>query len=152
MPLAVCAVAVLAFVGGMLVAAQGPIYARLSEGLDRNTLVAVFLAYGTAALLTGTMALATGGFRGVSATSIVDLPPWVWLGGLFGALHVVIAIQSVPVLGLTLFLVIVTIGSLFGGALYDHLGILGLVERPITLLKLAGLALVTFGVAVVALG
>lgn len=136
----------------MLVAAQGPIYARLSEGLGRNDLFAVFLAYMTAAIVTGVFGLVTGSFREVSVLEITKLPYWVWFGGLFGAVHVIISIQSVPVLGVTLFLVVVTLGSLFGGVIYDHTGIMGLTEKPITLLKVIGLFLVSLGVAVVAIG
>tara|TARA_R100001369_G_scaffold7022_2_gene18099 strand:+ start:424 stop:882 length:459 start_codon:yes stop_codon:yes gene_type:complete len=141
---------VLAFLGGMLVAAQGPIYARLAEGLSRNYLLAVFLAFATAALVTGIMALATGSFRGLSATTLSGLPIWVWLGGMFGAVHVVISMQSIPALGVTLFLVIVVTGNLAGAARYDHFGAMGLAERPFSLVKAFGLALVVLGVGLVA--
>ncbi|MGR3505748.1 MAG: DMT family transporter [Paracoccaceae bacterium] len=141
---------VLAFLGGMLVAAQGPIYARLAEELGRNYLLAVFLAFATAALVTGFMALVTGSFRGLSAATLSGLPIWVWLGGMFGAVHVVISMQSIPVLGVTLFLVIVVTGNLAGAALYDHFGAMGLAERPFSLAKAFGLALVILGVGVVA--
>jgi transporter family-2 protein len=141
---------VLAFLGGMLVAAQGPIYARLAEGLGRNYLLAVFLAFATAAVVTGIMALVTGSFRGLSAATLGGLPIWVWLGGMFGAVHVVISMQSIPVLGVTLFLVIVVTGNLAGAALYDHFGAMGLAERPFSLAKAFGLALVILGVGMVA--
>lgn len=141
---------VLAFLGGILVAAQGPIYARLAEELGRNYLLAVFLAFATAALVTGFMALVTGSFRGLSAATLSGLPIWVWLGGMFGAVHVVISMQSIPVLGVTLFLVIVVTGNLAGAALYDHFGAMGLTARPFSLTKAFGLALVVLGVGMVA--
>ncbi|AML51049.1 DMT family transporter [Falsihalocynthiibacter arcticus] len=140
----------MAFLGGILVAAQGPIYARLSEGLGRNYLLAVFLAFTTAAFVTGIMALATGSFRGLTTATLTGSPLWVWLGGMFGAVHVVISMQSIPVLGVTLFLVIVVTGNLVGAALYDHIGAMGLVGRPFSLGKGLGLALVILGVGIVA--
>ena len=85
--------AAMAFVGGMLVAAQGPIYARLSAGLNRDYLLAVFLAFSTAAVLTGALALLSGSFRSLSVATLSHLPLWVWLGGVFGAIHVVISMQ-----------------------------------------------------------
>ena len=88
--------AVLAFVGGMLVAAQGPIYARLSAGLNRDFLLAVFLAFSTAAALTGALAFLSGSLRNLTVTTLTHLPLWVWLGGVFGAIHVVISMQSIP--------------------------------------------------------
>ena len=150
MQVAVLIFGVLAFLGGMLVAAQGPIYARLVEGLGRNYLLAVFLAFAVAALVTGIIALVTGSLRGLSAATLSGLPIWVWLGGMFGAIHVVISMQSIPVLGVTLFLVIVVTGNLVGAALYDHVGAMGLTERPFSLTKAFGLALIVLGVGIVA--
>ena len=150
MPAAILIFGSLAFLGGMLVAAQGPIYARLSEGLGRNYLLAVFLAFSTAALLTGVIALATGSFRNLTAATLSGLPPWVWLGGMLGALHVVISMHSIPVLGVTLFLVIVVTGNLAGAAIYDHFGAMGLTARPFTAGKAIGLGLVVLGVGIIA--
>ncbi len=140
----------MAFVGGMLVAAQGPIYARLSEGLGRDHLLAVFLAFATATFATGISALATGSFRTLSVPTLAQLPYWVWLGGLFGAVHVLISMQSIPVLGVTMFLTIVVAGNMVGAAAYDHIGAMGLAERPITAWKVFGLVLVVLGVGIVA--
>ena len=58
--------------------------------------------------------------------------------------------QSIPILGVTLFLVIVVTGNLAGGALYDNFGMMGLAERPFSIAKAIGLCLVIAGVSVVA--
>ena len=72
--------AVMAFLGGMLVAAQGPIYARLSAGLNRDFLLAVFLAFSTAAALTGALAFLSGSFRNLTVTTLTHLPIWTCRG------------------------------------------------------------------------
>lgn len=149
-PAATLISAALAFTGGMLVATQGPIYARLSMGLNRDYLIAVFLAFATATVVTGMLALFTGSFRNLSVATLGQLPPWVWLGGLFGAIHVVISMQAIPVLGVTLFLVIVVIGNLVGAAIYDHLGAMGLEVRTFSFAKGLGMLLVITGVGIVA--
>ena len=140
--------AAMAFVGGMLVAAQGPIYARLSAGLNRDYLLAVFLAFSTAAVLTGALALLSGSFRSLSVATLSHLPLWVWLGGVFGAIHVVISMQSIPALGATLFLVIVVTGNLVGAAMYDHFGAMGLEVRSFSFAKGLGLLLVVAGIGI----
>ncbi|MCB1348204.1 MAG: DMT family transporter [Maritimibacter sp.] len=142
--------ALAAFIGGMLVAAQGPIYARLSEGVGRDPLLAVFLAFATATCATGLVALLSGSFRSLVPAALAALPAWVWLGGLFGAVQVVISMRTIPILGVTVFLVIVVTGNLVGGALYDHLGAMGLTPRALSLGRALGLGLVILGVAVVA--
>ncbi|MEL6465651.1 MAG: DMT family transporter [Pseudomonadota bacterium] len=144
--------AVMAFAGGMLVAAQGPIYARLSAGLNRDYLLAVFLAFSTAAALTGALAVLSGSFRSLTMTTITHLPLWVWLGGVFGAVHVVISMQSIPALGVTLFLVVVVAGNLVGAAIYDHIGAMGLEVRSLSWTKGLGLLLVIAGVGIVVRG
>lgn len=65
--------AALTFVGGMLVAAQGPIYARLSESLNQNYLLAVFLAFATASAVTGLLAAFAGSFRDMSVGTLLSL-------------------------------------------------------------------------------
>ena len=113
MPVVFLLFGALAFLGGMLVAAQGPIYARLSEGLGRKSHLAVFLGFATAVLVKGVMAV----------------------------VHVVISMQSIPVLGITLFLVIGVTGNLVVAAIYDHFGAMELAERPFSLTKALGLTL-----------
>jgi transporter family-2 protein len=134
----------------MLVAAQGPIYARLSDGLGRDHLLAVFLAFLTATCATGVLACLAGSFRNLTMPSLIALPPWVWLGGLFGAIHVVISMQSIPMLGVTVFLVLVVTGNLVGAAIYDHWGVMGIAERPFSLPKAIGIGCVILGVGIVA--
>ncbi len=150
MPTTLILFIVLTFAGGMLVAAQGPIYARLSEGLDRDYLLGVFLAFASAACVTGVLAYACGSFRNLTIGALSALPLWVWLGGMFGAVHVVISMQSIPVLGVTLFLVIVVSGNLVGAAIYDHLGAMGLAVRSFSFAKAFGLIVVILGVIIVA--
>lgn len=141
-----------ALVGGLLVAAQGPIYARLAAGLGGRVMLAVCLAFLLGACVTGALALASGGLRGLTAAglgrALGAVPAWVWLGGLFGACQVAISMQAIPVLGAMVFLLLVVTGNLVGAALYDHLGAFGLEIRSLTPQRLAGLGLVLAGVAV----
>ena len=64
--------------------------------------------------------------------------------------HVVISIQSIPVLGIMLFLVIGVTGNLVGAAIYDYFGAMELAERPFSLTKALGLTLVIVSVEIVA--
>jgi len=120
----------------MLVAAQGPIYARLSEGLRGDSLAAVFLSFLSATLVTGLLVVGAGNWRTISG--VANLPPWVWLGGLLGACHVVISMHAIPLVGISAFLVLVISGNLIGAAIYDHFGVFGLAPRPFTASRLAG--------------
>jgi len=136
--------------GGMLVAAQGPIYARLSEGLNRDPLTAVFLAFLSATLATGTLVLLLGNWRSLSSVALATLPPWVWIGGLLGVCQVVISMRAIPLLGVSAFLVLVIAGNLVAATVYDHFGMLGLVPRPVTVSRLLSLVIVIVGALFVA--
>ena len=114
--------------GGCLVAAQGPIYARMASGLGAHPLVPVFLAFASAALVLG-VCLLIGQIRLPEARQVLALPWWLWLGGLFGAYQVMISTLAVPRLGVTLFLMLVILGNMAGAVILDHFGWFGLSRR-----------------------
>jgi len=136
-----------ALVGGLLVAAQGPIYARLAAGLANNALAAAFLAFFTATICLALVLVASGAGR-PQPSVIAKLPFWVWLGGLFGAYQVVVSMTAVPQLGATLFIMLVVVGNMLGGALYDQFGMFGLERRPLTVGSLLGIGLAVLGVLI----
>ena len=147
MPWATASLAAAALVGGLLVAAQGPIYARLADGLGGNLLVGAFLAFLTATIFLGAILL------GCSASwphpsALAQLPPWVWLGGVFGAYQVIVSMTAVPRLGVVSFIMLVVLGNLVGGAVYDQLGWFGLERRPLTVGATLGICLALLGVLI----
>ncbi len=81
-----------------------------------------------------------------SRTALAGVPVWAWFGGLFGAFYVAISTVVAAQLGATSLLVLGLAGQLAMALLVDHYGWLGLPEHPITLVRLAGVALVAAGV------
>lgn len=137
--------ALAAVLGGVLIAAQGPIYARMSAALGGNPLFAAFLAFGMATLALG-LALILRQTPAPNAGQFAQLPWWVWLGGLYGAYQVLVSMQAVPRLGVTLFLMLVILGNMIGASAFDQYGWFGLPKRPMTLAGAAGVALMFAGV------
>ena len=135
--------------GGCLVAAQGPMYARMAAGLGAHPLVPVFLAFASATLVLGACLL-IGQIRLPGAKQVLGLPWWVWLGGLFGACQVMISTLAVPRLGVTLFLMLVILGNMAGAVILDHFGWFGLPRRPVSPNAIIGIALVLAGAFVTA--
>jgi len=117
----------------------------LSEGLNRDPLAAVFVAFLSATVATGMLVLATGNWGSLSVVGLVALPPWVWLGGLLGVCQVMISMRAIPLLGVSVFLVMVIAGNLVAAALYDHFGVFGLAPRSFTRMRLGGLIIVVVG-------
>jgi transporter family-2 protein len=78
-----------------------------------------------------------------------NLPWYAWVGGLYGAVFVVAAAWGVPRLGVALTITLMVAGQLLIGLILDQVGAFGAPQHPISLGRLAGVALVIGGVLMV---
>ena len=78
-----------------------------------------------------------------------ELPWWVVVGGVVGAVFVAGSIITAPVLGVALFFVCMVAGQLIGSTIIDHVGAFGLEVKPANTIKLLGLGFVIFGAVLV---
>lgn len=76
-------------------------------------------------------------------------PWWLWIGGVLGAVYVISAAALTPKLGAAGFLVLVVAGQMVAAVLVDHFGLMGLTPRPVTLARLAGVALILIGAVLI---
>jgi transporter family-2 protein len=81
-----------------------------------------------------------------SRDTIAAVPAWAWFGGLFGAFYVAISTIVASELGAASLLALALVGQLGMALVVDHFGWLGLPVNPITLTRLAGVALLGAGV------
>ena len=77
---------------------------------------------------------------------ISSVPWWAWLGGLMGAFYVAVSTIVASQLGTASLLGLGLLGQLTLALAADHYGWMGLPEHPITLTRLAGVALLGAGV------
>jgi len=84
-----------------------------------------------------------------SATRLGEIPWWVWIGGLLGAFYVTGSIVSAPRLGAVTLAMAVILGQTLASVLVDQFGWVGFAEHHVTPGRLAGVALVVGGVALV---
>jgi transporter family-2 protein len=135
------AIPVAVAIGGTL-AAQAPLNALLGRHVGNIGATLVAFAVGLAALVA--VSAVAGGFDRLGALG--DAPSWAIVGGgLISALYVTSIVWTVKALGAG-GLTAATIGGQFAVALaIDHFGWLGIERQPITLSKLAGLALLAAG-------
>ena len=78
--------------------------------------------------------------------TLASVPVWAWFGGLMGAFYVAISTVVASQLGTASLLGLALSGQLAMALVVDHFGWLGLPEHPITLTRLAGVALLGVGV------
>ena len=134
------AVVLTAAVGG-LIGLQAPVNSLLGHRTGTITAAAVAFTIGTVALIA--IALLSEGLGGVTAARSV---PWYYLiGGLLGAAYVTCVLVTVRTLVAGGVTAATIAGQLTMSLVVDQLGILGVQERPITLGRAAGVALLAAG-------
>ena len=79
-------------------------------------------------------------------TTLASVPWWAWMGGLMGAFYVAISTVVASQLGTASLLGLALLGQLAMSLTADHFGWMGLPVHPITLTRLAGVALLGAGV------
>ena len=128
-------------IGGAL-ALQAPLNSILGRHVGGLTATIVAFTVGLGALLA--VSVLAGGLGGLA--SLGDAPWWaIVCGGLISAIYVASIVWTVRALGAT-GLTAATIAGQFAVALaVDHFGWLGVERQPITLTRLAGLALIAVG-------
>ncbi len=135
---------VLASAGGALIAAQGPIYTRMASGLG-GPIQAAMLAFAIGTLSLFLISVLTRTPL-PQISEMMQVPIWVWAGGLIGVYMVLVSIIAVPKLGVASFMVAVVVGQLAASHLYDHFGVFGLEPRQVSPLNVLGLILMMVGV------
>ncbi len=78
-----------------------------------------------------------------------NAPPIAWIGGLLGAFFVAATVALVPRLGVALMFSLVIAGQMVVTLIIDHFGILDVPVKPISLMRVAGVTLITIGVILV---
>jgi len=76
-------------------------------------------------------------------------PPWVWAGGIIGAVYVTATVLLAPRLGLAALLALSVAGQMVAALALDQIGAMGLAARPITPARVVGAALLVAGVVLV---
>ena len=133
---------VLALIAGFLMAVQAPTNAILGKA-SGSPVVAAFISFVVGTLALGAVAAGTSGR--FLAPELKAVPWYAWLGGFYGAFFVAIAAFGAPKIGVGPLLTAAIGGQLIGAILLDHFGMLGLSRQPVSLEKVAGVALVLFG-------
>jgi transporter family-2 protein len=82
--------------------------------------------------------------------TLASVPVWAWFGGLMGAFYVAISTVVASQLGTASLLGLALLGQLAMSLTADHFGWMGLPVHPITLTRLAGVALLGAGVWLIA--
>lgn len=107
---------------------------------------------GTASILIFVLLFRSPGPEGGFGATASRLPWWIWLGGVIGAVFITVSATFAARLGLTLFSAVVIAGQLLTSVGLDHFGLLGAERHPVSWLRIAGVALLVAGIALIRRG
>jgi transporter family-2 protein len=138
------AVVLTAIVGGIL-ALQAPINAEL--GRATGSIPAALVSFGIGTLALAVIVVAAGDAGNLSSTFDVS---WYYLiGGLLGAVYVTTALITVKTIGAGGVAAATITGQLAASVVIDRFGMFGLAETPLTPSRIAGVALLLAGTALI---
>lgn len=137
----------LAIIIGALMPVQAGINAELSRFI-KHPYLGAFISFfvGTCALTLLTLS------RGVPFAELKKLssaPPYMFLGGLMGALFVGSSIFLIPKMGATIMIAAIVTGQLIMSLIIDHYGLLGLPVNQVTFTRFLGVVLLFVGLMMV---
>jgi transporter family-2 protein len=141
-PAIVSALVVTLIVGG-LIAAQPPINAELARRSSDLAAALFSVAVSFVAILAVFLVIGDLGSLG----KIRDAPPLYWTGGLLGALFVGVSLITVRALGAGALIAALISAQLVVAAVLDHLGALGLERVSFSAVRIAGVAALMLGTA-----
>ena len=135
--------------GGIGLTVQSAVNARLKAAVGAPVLSAV-ISFGVGLAALGLL-LAFGilGRGRLSASLFSGNPWWMWIGGLFGAFYVVLAIVGVPKVGSAVVVSCAVFGQIAAALVLDSFGWLGVPRAPLNLWRIAGAVLLMAGVLLI---
>ncbi len=134
----------------LLAGALLPLQALINARLGQLTTGGLFASAASFVVGTAVMLVLVAAMRPSlpSIDQAMRLPAWIWVGGVLGALYVLIATLAVPRLGAAALISLVVLGQMTGSILLDHYGVLH-AAQPVNLTRLLGAALVALGALLV---
>ena len=142
--------AVLAAAAGACIALQASANGKFRENLQSPAWAAYFSICGT--ILTASLAMLVLRPPLPSRDALGGTQWWNWIGGPLGTLIVLAGATLVRDLGAAAFIALVVGGQLFCSLILDHYGLMGLIQKEITLGRVIGAVLVVAGVACIKWG
>lgn len=140
----------IAFAAGTGISIQTAINSQLAEAIGDRIAAALF-SFATGTVILAALALCTGGL-GAAAAALPAQPLWRLSGGIFGAGFMLAAVVLAPRIGLANLLVLVLAGQLVFSLAIDHFGLLGVIVRHVSPIKLAGATIMLAGVLLTVFG
>ncbi|SMD12400.1 DMT family transporter [Pseudomonas sp. URIL14HWK12:I5] len=141
----------LAICAGLGITLQTTLNGQLAKGVGGDSVAAALFSFTAGAVCLGVYSLMRGGIV-ASLVAIPSQPWWSLLGGLLGASALLSYVVLAPKIGLSALLGLAIAGQITSSLAIDHFGLLGSVERPVSLIKLGGSLVMVAGLGIALFG
>ncbi len=138
---------ILAILAGMMMPTQAAINNKLASHVE-SPILSAFISFAVGTLALFLYILATG-IPLSNLANAKNAPAVAWLGGILGAFFVASAVVLVPKIGVALTFSLIIAGQMLVTLVIDHFGWLGVPERPVSVLRVFGAAMITIGVVLI---
>ena len=142
----------LAFIAGMGATLQANINSRLRLSLG-NPVFSSLVNFTVGGMVLVTIYIAnsmiTGNHILLPFASVKQTSWWMWTGGFLGALYVFTTVYTSPKIGFGSMFSLIVAGQILLAVIFDHFGFLGTHVHPVSLLRMAGVCLLSIGVYVI---
>ena len=139
-----------ALVAGVANAFQAGTNSTFAKALHQPFLAALIVV-GISALALAAAGLASGRLAWPTASSFADVPWWGWVGGGLSAVLLMSQLFVAEAIGAGPFLGIIVVTGTVASLLIDNYGLVGFKVHELNLWRVAGAALMSLGVLLVAL-
>ncbi|ROM85425.1 hypothetical protein BK652_07125 [Pseudomonas brassicacearum] len=141
----------LAIAAGLGITLQTTLNGQLAKGVGGDSVAAALFSFTAGAVCLGIFSLMRGGIA-ASLAAIPTQPLWSLLGGLLGAGALLSYVVLAPKIGLSALLGLAIAGQIISSLVIDHFGLMGALEKPVSLVKLAGAIVMLAGLAIALFG
>lgn len=141
----------IAFAAGLGITLQTTLNSQLARGLGGDAVTAALFSFAAGAITLGVISLLKGGLS-TSLAALPSQPLWSLAGGLIGACALFSYVVLAPRIGLSALLGLAIVGQLLSSQVIDHFGLLGAIQRSVSVMKLCGLLVMLAGLAIMLFG
>ena len=131
----------LALAAGMSNAFQAPINAALSKFTGVFESSCISFAVGALSLFIVSLIVGKGNFL-----NLIQAPPYLWFGGLLGAVLVTSMLFTVTRVGAAVTISSVITGQMIAALVIDQIGFLGVPKNPLDVYRLGGILFLMVGI------
>ncbi|MBR2276423.1 DMT family transporter [Leuconostoc gasicomitatum] len=130
---------------GFILANQSPINARLGDSV-KSPFISSLISFTIGTIFLAVIYFVSGQHVANMTYIAATNPWWIWFGGVIGVVYLTSNILMFPKIGAIQTIILPIMGQVFMGVIIDSLGLFGVEQVPISLIKIIGVFILFIGI------